>query len=123
MDTYEPQGIEELAPNLNSWTGTGKVSKVEPLTGKTPGLAFTMDYKKIWPNGGTDIWPIRCYVSGAERVEKLKTWLKSNEVVVIRGELTNRSTIYAHVVEPWNPLPKDAFDEDNFPMPGGKGRR
>jgi len=64
MDAYEPQQLEELAPNMNNWTGAGRISKIEPLTGKTPGLAFTVDYRKVWPNGGKDLWPIRCYVSG-----------------------------------------------------------
>jgi hypothetical protein len=110
--------IADCQPNLNTYTGAGKVSKIEPLTGKTPGLALIIDYKKVWPAGHADIWPIRCYVSGAERVERLK-WMKVHDKVVVRGEVTNRNTIYAHVVGPWSPPPKDEFDEDEFPMPAG----
>jgi hypothetical protein len=108
---------EDCTPNLNTYTGAGKVSKIEPLTGKTPGLAFTIDYKKQWPNGHEDTWPIRCYVSGTERVENLR-WMKVGEIIVVRGEVTNHNTIYAYRVEPWSPLPRDAadLDEDDFPM-------
>jgi hypothetical protein len=118
MDDYEPLPVADLAPNLNSWTGAGKISKVEPLSGKTPGLAFTLDYKKVWPKGGKDTRPIRCYVSGKEKVEKLQTWLKINTVAIVRGELTNQATVYAHLVEPWFPPAKEeVLDEDDSPMP------
>jgi hypothetical protein len=103
--------------NLNSYVGAGRVSRIEPLTGRTPGLAFSIDYQKTWPSGDRDIWPIWCYVAGAERLEQLK-WMKVNEMVVVRGEVTNRNNIYAYQVEPWTAPPQDyVFNPDDFPMP------
>jgi hypothetical protein len=67
---------------VNSYIGAGRVSNIVPLTGNRPGLAFSIDYQKTWPNGDRDIWAIRCYVMGAERVEKLK-WMTVNAVVVV----------------------------------------
>ena len=43
-----------------------------------------------WPSGVQEI-PITCYVSGAERIEKLR-WLKVGEVVLARGELTDKGS-------------------------------
>jgi hypothetical protein len=56
---------------------------------------------------------------GTERLEKLR-WMKVSDVVVVRGEVTNRNTIYAYQVVPWGARPKDdVFDGDDFPMPRG----
>jgi hypothetical protein len=115
---------ENCEPNLNSWVGAGRISKLEPLPGKTPGLAFTVDYRKTWPNGGHDIWPLRCYTSGAERVAQLQ-WMQLHSMVIVAGEVTNRNTIYARQVQPWTPAPKEdqaAWDEDDFPTQQTRSR-
>jgi hypothetical protein len=102
----------ECAPNLNSATIAGKVMKVEPLTGKTPGLTFVVGYLKYWPNGGTQEIPVRCYVSGAERTEKVKSWLKPGEVVLVHGEVTDRNAIYGHQIK-WLSKPERQPGEDD----------
>jgi hypothetical protein len=89
---------EECAPNLNSATIAGKVTKAEPLTGKTPGLTFVVGYQKHWPNGGTQEIPIRCYVTGQERVEKLH-WLQPGETILAHSEITDRGALYCHQIE------------------------
>jgi hypothetical protein len=101
----------DCAPNLNSATVAGKVLKVEALTGKATGFVFTIAYEKRWSNGGTQTIPIRCYVTGAERVEKLG-WLKPGEVVLAHGEVTDRGAVYAHQVE-WLSRPERAPGEDD----------
>jgi hypothetical protein len=88
----------DCAPNLNAATIAGKVITVEPLSGKTTGLAFTVGYLKHWPNGGSQEIPVRCYVTG-ERVEKLKSWMKAGEVVLVHGEITDKNAVYGHQVE------------------------
>jgi hypothetical protein len=54
---------EECLVNINSATIGGEVVKVEPLTGKATGVAFTIAYKKEWPNGTahvtTSFTPVR----------------------------------------------------------------
>jgi hypothetical protein len=82
----------DCAPNLNSATIAGKVIDMKPLTGKTVGFSFVVGYQKHWPNGIQEI-PLKCYVSGAERIEKLG-WLKVGEVVLVRGELTDKGSLY-----------------------------
>jgi hypothetical protein len=89
---------QDCIPNLNAATIAGKVVKVEPLTGKTPGLALTIGYMKRWPNGGSQEIPIRCYATGAGRIEKLD-WLKVGEVVLVHGEVTDKAAVYAHQIE------------------------
>jgi hypothetical protein len=88
----------DCAPNINTATIAGKVIKVEPLTGKTPGLSFVVGYMKHWPNGGTHEIPLQCYLTGAERIEKA-SWLKVGEVVLIHGEVTDKGAVYAHQLE------------------------
>jgi hypothetical protein len=84
--------VEACRPHMNAATIAGKVIKVEPLTGKTAGSAVTVGYTKTWPSGGTQEIPLRCSVTGAERLEKL-SWLKAGEVVLVRGEVTNRGAV------------------------------
>jgi hypothetical protein len=85
-------------PNMNTATIAGKVVTVEPLTGKTPGVAVTIGYMKHWPNGGSQEIPIRCYATGAARIDKLG-WLKVGEVVLVHGEVTDKGAVYAHRLE------------------------
>jgi hypothetical protein len=89
---------QDCMPNLNMATIAGKVISVELLAGKTPGLRFVVGYTKTWPSGGTSEIPIRCYITGAEQVEKL-SWLNTGEVVLIKGEVTDKNAVYAHVVQ------------------------
>jgi hypothetical protein len=79
---------EDCVANLNTATLAGKVLTVELLTGKATGFAFTISYEKHWPNGGTQTIPIRCYVTGADRLERLG-WLKAGEWVLAHGEVTD----------------------------------
>jgi hypothetical protein len=102
---------EECTPNLNSATISGKVVKVETLTGKATGFVFTVGYEKHWPNGTTQTIRIQCYVTGAERVEKL-SWLKAGEWVLAHGEITDRGAIYAHRLE-WLSRPERVPGEDD----------
>jgi hypothetical protein len=85
-------------PNLNAATIAGKVIKVESLTGKSVGRSFVVGYQKHWPSGGVQEIPIKCYLTGVERVEKAN-WLKPGEVVVVHGEVTDRGAVYAHQLE------------------------
>jgi hypothetical protein len=104
---------EDCVPNLNSATIAGKVIKVEPLKGKSPGLAFTVGYLKHWPNGGSQDIPVRCYVTG-ERVEKLKSWMKAGEVVLVHGEITDKNAVYAHVVERLSIPQREPGEDDAY---------
>jgi hypothetical protein len=88
----------DCVPNLNTATIAGKVIKVEPLHGKVPGLTFIVGYMKTWPSGGTQEIPIRCYVSGAARVDQLQ-WMKPGEVILAHGEITDRNALYCYQVE------------------------
>ena len=83
---------EACAPNMNAATIAGRVIKAEPLTGKTPGITFVVGYQKHWPNGGTQEIPLRCYLTGAERIDKA-SWLKAGEVVLVHGEVTDKGAI------------------------------
>ena len=89
---------EDCVANLNTATIAGKVLKVESLTGKATGLAFSIGYQKQWPNGNTQTIAIRCYVTGAERVEK-SSWLKPGEWALVHGEVTDKGAVYAHQLE------------------------
>jgi hypothetical protein len=110
MDVYEPQPVEELAPNLNTATISGRLTKVEPMSGKTAGMTFEIAYRKTWPNGHTDLISIPCVVTGSERIDKIKS-LKVGELVIVRGEATNRGNIYAFDVQPWISPVREAGDD------------
>jgi hypothetical protein len=102
---------QECLPNLNSATIAGKVLKVEPLSGKTSGLSVVVGYLKQWPNGGSQEIPLRCYVTGADRIEKL-SWLKAGEVVLVKGEVTDKGAVYAHhVVQMSKPAREPGHDD------------
>jgi hypothetical protein len=88
----------DCMPNMNAATIAGKVLKVEPLSGKTLGLSLVVGYMKHWPNGGSQEIPLRCYATGAERIDKLG-WLKAGEVVLVHGEVTDKGAIYAYRLE------------------------
>jgi hypothetical protein len=49
-------------------------------------------------------------VSGQERIEKL-AWLKVGEMVLAKGELTDRGGVYAHQLEQLS-KPAGAFGRD-----------
>jgi hypothetical protein len=103
----------ECMPNMNSATIAGKVTKIEPITGKATGIAFTVGYMKTWPNGSTQEIPLKCYVTGAERVEKL-SWLKVGEVVLVHGEVTDRGSVYAHQLEQLSKPARQPGDDDAY---------
>jgi hypothetical protein len=104
---------EECVVNMNAATIGGKIAKVEALTGKATGFAFTIEYKKQWPNGTTQTIPIRCYVTGAERVEKL-SWLKPGEWALVHGETTDKGAIYAHQLEWLSKPEREPGEDDQF---------
>jgi hypothetical protein len=108
-----PLTEQDCAPNLNSATIAGKVIKVERLTGKTPGISFVIGYQKHWPSGGVQEIPIKCYVSGEARLEKLG-WLKVGEVVLAHGEVTDKGGIYAHQLEQLSTAGRPSEDVDGF---------
>src|SRR5262245_26109307 len=112
MEDYQPLGPEELAPNINTATVAGRVTKVEKLTGKTPGLSFIIAYQKHWPSGGVQEVGIKCYVSGESRLEKL-AWLKPGAWALAHGELTSAGSVYAHRLEELSASgqPSDDLDE------------
>ena len=116
-----PLTEEDCAPNMNAATIAGRVIKVEVLTAKTPAISFIVGYQKHWPSGVQEI-PIKCYASGAERIEKLR-WLKVGEVVLARGELTDKGSIYAHQIEQLSTPAKTSEDVDGFFAHGGGSRR
>jgi hypothetical protein len=89
------------------------VVKVEPLTGKATGAAFTIAYKKEWPNGNVQIIPIRCYVTGTDRLEKL-TWLKAGEWALVHGEVTDKGAVYAHQLEHLSKSERPAGHDDAY---------
>jgi hypothetical protein len=80
--------------DMNVATIARKVIKVESLKGKPVGISFILGYQQHWANGSVQEIAIRCYVSGAERIEKLR-WLKAGEVVLAHGEVTDRGSVYA----------------------------
>ena len=102
----------DCEPNLNSATIAGKVIKSEVIKGKTVGLVFIVGYQKHWPSGTQEI-PLRCYISGQERVENLR-WLKAGEVVLVKGEVTDKGSVYAHQIEQFSKAGHDAEDLDGF---------
>jgi hypothetical protein len=102
----------DCLPNINACTVAGKVLKLEPLT-KMAGIAFTIGYQKHWPNGGTQEIPIRCYLTGAERVAKLD-WLQVGDVVVIHGEVTDKGAVYAHIIERPYRVERDPGEDDAY---------
>jgi hypothetical protein len=104
---------EECVANMNTATIAGKVLKVETLTGKATGFALTIGYEKRWPNGSVQTIPIRCYVTGAERVEKL-SWLKPGECVLVHGEVTDKSAVYAHQLEWLSRPPREPGEDDAY---------
>jgi hypothetical protein len=108
----KPLTEAECIPNLNTATIAGKVIEVKPVTGKTPGIAFVIGYQKHWPSGVQEI-PIKCYISGAERVEKLG-WLKFGEYALVHGEVTDKGGIYAHQLERLSASGRDSEDPDGF---------
>jgi hypothetical protein len=103
----------DCVPNLNSATLSGKVQKVEALTGKVTGFAFIIGYKKYWPKGAVQTIPIRCYVTGPERVETLG-WLKAGEVVLVHGEVTDKGAVYAHQLEWLSKPPREPGEDDAY---------
>jgi hypothetical protein len=112
MEDSQPLGPEDLMPNLNTATIAGKVIEVKPVTGKTPGIGFVVGYRKHWPSGVQEI-PIRCYISGADRIEKLH-WLKFGEYVLVHGEVTDKGGIYAHQLEQLGASGRQSEDVDGF---------
>jgi hypothetical protein len=108
-----PLTEQECSPNMNTVTIAGKVLKIEQLTGKTPGLAFTVGYQKHWPSGGVQEIPLKCYVSGDSRIEKLG-WLKVGEYVLVHGEVTDKGAVYGHQVEQLSATGRPSEDVDGF---------
>lgn len=111
----------DCAPNLNSCTIAGKVIRAEPLHGKSVGLSFTIGYQKHWPHGGTQEIPIRCYVTGAERVDKLR-WLKAGEIVLVAGEVTDKGAVYAHRIEQLSKPEREPGSDDDDAYLAGMSR-
>jgi hypothetical protein len=104
--------VEACMPNLNTATIAGKVIKVEELKGKSVGLAFVVGFQKHWPSGTQEI-PIRCYVTGAERLEKLR-WLKMGETVLVHGEVTDKGAVYAMQIEQLSKADRDLSEADAY---------
>jgi hypothetical protein len=100
-------------PNMNAATTAGKVIKVEPLTSKTPGLSIVVGYMKHWPNGGSQEIPLRCYVTGEARLEKLG-WLKAGEVILVHGEVTDKGAVYAHQLEQLSTREREPGEDDQY---------
>jgi hypothetical protein len=107
---------EDCVVNMNTATIAGEVLKVESLTGKATGFAFTIGYQKQWPNGNTQTIPIRCYVTGAERAEKLG-WLQPGAWALVHGEVTDKGTVYARQLE-WLSRPAREASEDDAYLAG-----
>jgi hypothetical protein len=104
---------EACAPNMNAATIAGKVIKVEPLQGKTVGMSFVVGYVKHWPSGGSSEIPLKCYVTGAKRVDKL-SWLKAGEIVLIKGEVTDKGAVYAHQLAQLSRHEREPGEDDEF---------
>lgn len=75
-------------------------------------MSFVVGYQKHWPNGVQEI-PIRCYVTGQERVDKL-SWLKVGEIILARGEVADKGAVYAHQLEQLSRPARDAATDDAF---------
>jgi hypothetical protein len=108
-----PLSEADCAPNINTATIAGKVIEVKPLTGKTVGITFLVGYQKHWPSGGVQEIPIRCYVSGQQRIEQLR-WLKMGEVVLVQGEVTDKNSIYAHQLEQLSKPERVPGEDDEY---------
>jgi len=104
---------QDCAPNLNTATIAGKVIRIERLKGTSEGLMFVVGYQKHWPSGGVQEIPLRCYVSGAARVEKL-TWLKAGEIILVKGEVTDKGAVYAHQLEQLSKREREPGEDDEF---------
>jgi hypothetical protein len=107
---------EDCLANMNTATIAGKVLEVQALSGKATGFAFTIGYQKHWPNGNTQTIAIRCYITGAERVEK-SSWLKPGEWALVHGGVTDKGAVYAHQVE-WLSRPARVSDADDAYLAG-----
>jgi hypothetical protein len=103
---------EDSVVNFNSATVGGQVIKVEQLSGKTVGLVFHVGFEKRWPSGTQEI-PIRCYVSGAERIAKLG-WLKSGAWALVRGEITDRGSVYALEIQQLSKAGREPGEDDEY---------
>jgi hypothetical protein len=108
---------DDCIPNLNTVTVAGKVIRAEPLAGKSVGISFTIGYQKHWPSGGTQEIPIRCYVTGTERVDKLR-WLKAGEIVLVAGEVTDKNAVYAHRIEQLSKPEREPGSDDDAYLTG-----
>src|SRR5262245_11076591 len=95
---------EDSVVNMNRATIAGEVLSVEPLKGKAVGVAFTIGYKKDWPNGKHSTERIPCYFTGTEKLEKWM-WLKVGEWVVVSGEVNANGGVYAFQLE-WLSKPR-----------------
>jgi hypothetical protein len=104
---------DECIPNMNTCTIAGRVIKVGPLQGKSVGISCVVGYQKHWPNGSTQEIPLRCYVTGQERIEKL-SWLKAGEVVLVSGEVTDKGSVYAHRLEQLSKPEREPGDDDAY---------
>ena len=105
---------EDCLANVNSVVLAGRVVKVEPLTGKATGIAFTVGYEKHWPNGQVQTIPIVCYITGPERLAQLR-WLQPGEwVLVHHAEVTNTGAVYVNRVEWLSRPPRESGEEDLY---------
>jgi hypothetical protein len=112
---------EDCIANVNIATIAGKVTDWKPVkidpSGMITALSFTIGYQKTWPNGGRSEIPIRCYVTGTERVQRLN-WLNDPDpFVLVHGEVTDKGAVYAHQVE-WLSRPPRAPGEGDAYLSG-----
>ena len=103
----------DCAPNMNTVIVAGKVIRAEKLTGKTVGISFVVGYQKHWRGGDVQEIPIRCYLTGAERTEKT-SWLRPGEVVLVRGEVTDKGAVFAHQLEQLSKPARDPSEADAY---------
>ena len=103
----------DCAPNINTVVLAGKVIKREELKGKSVGIVFTVGYQKHWPSGGVQEIRIRYYVSGQERIEKL-SWLQVGEVVLVKGEVTDKGSVYVLQTEQLSNPEREPGDDDEY---------
>jgi hypothetical protein len=104
---------QDCAPNMNTAMIAGRVLRTERLKGKSEGLMFVVGYQKHWPSGGVQEIPIRCYVSGQERIDRLG-WLKRGEMVLIQGEITDKNAVYAHRLEQLSKAEREPGEDDEY---------
>jgi hypothetical protein len=102
---------QDCQPNMNSATIAGKVIKREEFKGKVVGLSFVISYKKTWPSGVQEI-PIKCFVSGQDRIDKLQ-WLKKDEVILVKGEVTERG-VYAWQIQQLSKASREPGEDDEY---------